>query len=63
MVMFSYFSAASAVFAKSDSFKIFPWAGSTTRGTVLGTGRNKTNTEAIVIPTSGRQNTVRLFLQ
>lgn len=53
------FSGASAVFAKSDSLKIFSYGLEVQQGTVLGRGREKTqHYEAIVIPTSGRQNTV-----
>ena len=58
------FSAATAVFAKSDSFKIFLYGLEVQQGTVLRTGRNKTqHCEAIVIPTSGRQNTVGCLTQ
>ena len=52
------FSAANAVFAKSDSFKIFLYGLKVQQGTVLKEGeKKKQHCEAIVIPTSGRPNT------
>lgn len=64
MVMFSYFQLQVLSFAKSDSFKIFLYGLEVQQGTVLRTGRNKTqHCEAIVIPTSGRQNTVGCLTQ
>lgn len=49
------FSAASAVFAKSDSFKIFLYGLEVQQGTVLRTGRNKTTLwKTVVQQVAGR---------